>query len=143
MNANTEASDRVWLALQSYVGTPYQLGVFDCADLARLVLIDVFGRTIALAHDRHRPMGAAAQRREIAALRDEIAVQVAVPFTGCGALLWEPTPDGTYWHIGVVALRAGETWVLHNSHKLGGAHLHRLTDLQRWGLRLEGFYAWK
>lgn len=143
MNANTEASTPVWLALQSYVGTPYQPGIFDCADLARLVMQDVFGRSIALPLHRQRPLGVAGQRRAIASLRDEIAIRVDVPFTGCGVLLCETAPPSALWHIGVVALRGGETWVLHNSHKLGSAHLHRLSDLHRWGMHLDGYYAWK
>lgn len=136
-------TDNVFQALQRYVGTPYELGVFDCADLVAQVQREVFGREIALPAHRHRPLGAAAQRREIASLRDELAFAVAVPFDGCGALLFEPGPFAPLWHIGTAVQHAGETWILHNSEKLGSAHLHRLTDLQRWGMRLEGWYAWK
>lgn len=129
--------------LESYVGTPYVLGQFDCMDLARQVLREVFGLDVPLPDHRHRPLGAAGQRREIEAMRDDLAVRIDVPFTGCGALLFEPCKDTTLWHIGVVALHGGDIWILHNSAKLGSAHLHRLTDLQRWGLHLEGWYAWK
>lgn len=138
MNANVST----WRALQSYVGRPYVLGQFDCMDLAALVQREVFGREVALPAHRSRPAGAAGQRREIASLRDELAMPVAVPFTGCAALLREPQGTGELWHIGTVALHQGETWVLHNSHRLGSAHLHRLSDLQRWGMHLDGFYAW-
>lgn len=146
MTAATEispASVDQFRALQAYVGTPYRLGEFDCADLARMVQREVFGREIALPEHRRRPPGAAAQRREISSLRDELALRVDVPFTGCGALLFESGPFAPLWHIGTVALHKGETWILHNSEKLGSAHLHRLSDLQRWGMRLEGCYAWK
>ena len=129
--------------MQAYVGTPYLLGRFDCWDLAAQVLREVFGRETVVPDHRDRPLGAAGQRREIVALRDEVAVKVDVPFTGCGALLFEPGMFAPVWHIGVVALHGGEVWVLHNSEKLGSAHLQRLSDLQRFGMRLEGYYAWK
>lgn len=135
--------DAVFQKLQTFVGREYQLGQFDCADLAALVQREVFGREIGLPEHRHRPMGAAAQRREINSLRDGLAMRVDVPFTGCGALLYEPGIFAPIWHIGTVALHYGETWVLHASEKLGSAHLHRLKDLQRWGMHLEGYYAWK
>lgn len=131
------------LALQRYVGTPYRLGVFDCMDLTAQVQREVFGREICVPAQRERPAGAAGQRREIASLRDELALRVDVPFNGCAALLAEPLGNTEVWHIGTVALHRGEAWVLHNSHKLGSAHLNRLSDLQRWGMHLEGYYAWK
>lgn len=127
-------------ALERYVGVPYELGAFDCWDLAARVLREVFAVHVALPTDRARPAGAAGQRREIASLREEVATRVDVPFDGCGALFVE---QGGLWHIGVVALHQGEVWVLHNSAKLGSAHLQRLSDLQRFGLQLEGWYAWK
>lgn len=132
--------------IQQYVGTPYEAGVFDCWDLTARVLREVFGRRAALPADRSRPAGVAGQRREIFALRDQVAVRVHVPFTGCGVLLSEPHDGGQQWHIGVGAQISGETWVLHNSARLGSAHFHRLSDLLRWGMRLDdqgGFFAWK
>lgn len=136
-------SEAAFIALQAYVGLEYKLGLFDCADLAAKVQREVFGREISLPASRQRALGAAGQRREIASLRDQLAVRVDVPFTGCAALLTEGGPLGGTWHIGTVALHRGETWVLHNSHALGSAHLQRLADLQRWGMQLEGYYAWR
>lgn len=132
-----------WVAAQHYVGTPYELGVFDCADLAVQVQREVFGRTISLPTDRPRPGGAMGQAREIKRLRAQLAEPVARPSTGCAVVFY--TMDGPatpVWHVGTVFLYAGEPWVLHNSARMGSAALQRLADLQRLGLKLDGFYTW-
>jgi hypothetical protein len=134
-------TDDVFQRLQAYVGREYLPGVYDCAHLAADVQADLFGRHVALPGTH--PAGTAGQRRVIRAMRDELAAEIAVPFPGCAVLLTEPTPEGELLHIGTVALRHGEPWVLHNSAKLGSAHLHRLHDLQRWGMHFVGYYAWK
>lgn len=137
-------SDDAFLRMQDFVGMAYEPGVFDCWDFAALVLRQVFGRTPMASLTRNRPQGTAGQRREILSLRDRLAVKVDVPFTGCGVLLTEPEGPVVRWHIGLIAMHAGETWVLHNSASMGGSRMSRLTDLHlRWGMRLEGFYAWK
>lgn len=132
---------------QRYVGTPYVPGEFDCADLAVRVQRELFGREVALPVHRDRPAGTRGQAREIMRLRDTLADRVNIPADGCGVLLWEPTGEAGHdlrlWHIGTVFLHAGETWVLHNSERIGSAALHRLFDLQRWGMRVDGFYAWR
>lgn len=127
--------------LEAYVGRPYVPGTYDCAHLAADVREDLFGRSIDLpsAH----PGGTAGQRKVINALRDDLAIRIEVPFPGCAILLSEPTAEGDLLHIGTVGLRLGEVWVLHNSAKLGSAHLQRLTALHRYGMRFEGYYAWK
>jgi hypothetical protein len=130
--------------MQRYVGMPYVPGEFDCADLAQLVQFEVFNRRIALPAERRRPLGTAGQRGMILQMREALAVPVAVPFTGCGALFCELNDKGgDEFHIGTVCLHGGQTWVLHNSFPLGGVHLHDMAQLQRWGMKLEGWYAWK
>lgn len=130
----------VWRALQRYVGRPYEVGAFDCADLVVLVQDEVFCRPVRLpAH----PRGGAGQRAAVLRHRDAIAQRVAVPFTGAAVLFSDVSDKGDeHWHIGTVAVRLGEVWVLHNSHKMGGVRMDTLTDLQAWGMKFEGFYAW-
>lgn len=131
---------------EAYVGRPYEVGVFDCADLAVLVQREVFGRCVALPTHRQRPGGLMGQAREIHALRGALATPIAGGVSGAGVLMFETVAQNDVpsqlWHIGTVFVQGGETWVLHNSHAMGCAALHRLRDLRRWGLQLEGFYAW-
>lgn len=128
---------------QTYVGTLYRVGEFDCADLAAQVQRELFGRVIALPAQRKRPAGARGQAREIARLQADLADRIDLPVDGCGALFHEPDGDSQLWHIGTMFAHAGDWWVLHNSHKLQSAALHRLSDVKRFGLRLDGFYAWR
>lgn len=127
---------------QAYVGTPYLVGEFDCADLAVRVQHELWGRVVELPVHRKRPGGVMGQAREIHRLQAELARRVVLPVTGCGVLLHDGEARPT-WHIGTVFLHEGEVWVLHNSHTLGSAALHRLEDLRRFGLKVEGFYAWR
>jgi hypothetical protein len=132
----------VFKRLQDYVGREYRAGVYDCAHLVADVQADLFGRSISLPSVH--PMGSAGQRRVINAMRDELALEIAVPFPGCAALLSGRSNDGhEVLHIGTVALRHGEPWILHNSAHFGSAQLKRLSDLNSMGLSLKGWYAWK
>ena len=54
-----DCSTATWRALQAYVGRPYEVGAFDCADLAVLVQREVFGRAV---HLPTHPQGGAGQR---------------------------------------------------------------------------------
>ena len=133
---------RCWPKLNSTC-LPYVEGVFDCADLAAKVQCELFGLLVALPVHRKRPGGAMGQAREIHALQAEVADRIEQPVTGCGALMYEPTDNGQRWHIGTVFVAGGEVWLLHNSFTMACACLQRLADLQRFGARLEGYYAWR
>jgi type IV secretory pathway TrbD component len=128
---------------QGYVGIPYESGVFDCADLAAKVQLEMFGRTVDIPQARNRPAGVMGQAREIKRLQADLASPVAIACDGCGVLLWEQAGKVLMWHIGTAFMQGETVWVLHNSAKIGSAALQRLDDLTRWGLRVEGFYAWK
>ena len=45
-------------------------------------------------------------------------------------------------HVGVAVFQAGEWWVLHAFIKARAVVLHRVRDLGRQGLTLEGWYRW-
>lgn len=127
----------VFKRLQEYVGREYRVGTYDCAHLAADVQAELFGRDVALPGVH--PGGVAGQRAAINAMRDELAVQIQVPIPGCAVLLSE----GSVLHIGTVALRHDQVLVLHNSAKMGSAQFDPLEDLLRFGMKFEGYYAWK
>ena len=129
-------TDDMLSRFQQYVGREYRVD-YNCAHLARDVQFDQFAKVVHLPDTQ--PGGRAGQRRAILSMRDELAARIDVPFPGCAVLLEE----GGLLHIGSVALRMGEPWILHNSAKLGSAQLKPLADLQRMGMRFEGWYAWK
>jgi hypothetical protein len=122
---------------QSYVGTPYEAGVFDCADLVAKVQQEVWGRRPLL------PVHSARSAEVVQTLCEELARPVPEPETGDVVLMWlrEPEKGEAIWHLGTVFVEQGCAWVLHNSARRGAAVLHRLRDLPRMGLRVEGFYT--
>lgn len=131
----------VFKRLQEYVGREYRVD-YNCAHLSADVQLDVFNKVVHLP--AAAPGGQAGQRRLIRSMQDEMAVRIDVPFPGCAVLLSEPATDGgDLLHIGTVAVRVGEVFVLHNSAKLGSAQFDTLDDLQRMGMRFEGYFAWK
>lgn len=128
--------------LQRYVGRPYS-DAYNCAHLARDVQAEVFGRQVHLPGVM--PTGVAGQRAKINAMRDELAQSIPEPVDGCAVLMSGKDAQGReVLHIGTVALRApGDPYVLHNSAHFRSARYDRVSDLQRWGLRILGWYAWK
>lgn len=132
-------------AAQSYVGTEYVPGTYDCAHLFLDVQRKVFGRTVTVptALASHA-QGRAHQAAQISAARDALAQRISDPVHGCGVLITSPNDAGhLLWHLGTVFVYRGEVWVLHNSAVMGNASLNRLRDFAWRGQRIEGFYTWK
>lgn len=122
----------------NYIGMPYAVGRFDCAHLVEQVQREVFGRAIDLPKDRvsDRARDFSAQ---IGQHLPAFATVSATPAEGDLVLM-----VGAGWlnHIGVLVREAGEDWVLHNFIRARAVVLHRLRDLPRHGLALEGVYKW-
>ena len=134
-------TDDVFKRLQEYVGREYRVD-YNCAHLAADVQADLFGRVVSLPGVM--PGGSAGQRRMVNEMRDELAMEIAVPFPGCAVILSSRTDDGhEVLHIGTVALRQGEPYVLHNSAHFGSARFERLDSLKRHGMKFCGWFAWK
>lgn len=143
---NTRDETQDFADAQSYVGTEYVAGTYDCGHLFLDVQRQVFGRDLAMPvgfGPEHR-QGRAGQAHQIALVRDALADRIDQPVHGCAVLLTSPTDAGALlWHIGTVFVYRGNEWVLHNSHAMGSASLNRLRDFAWRGQRIEGFYTWK
>jgi hypothetical protein len=129
---------------QQYVGRIYIEGEFDCADLARVVHREQFGREIRLpAHRWHAGLAGAGRLRamtaQIEALKDDYAVRTLQPREGDGVLL---IGRGHLDHIGIYCVIEGVPWVLHAASNARQVVLHRVRDLPAQGLTVEGFYRW-
>lgn len=131
-----------------YVGRPYILGVFDCADLARAVQKEVFGRDVKLPQDRdYKVAGSGLGPRERFSLmsqqidrcKDDVARKTNTPIDGDAVLL---IARGHRQHIGIFCFICGERWVLHASDGSNQVVLQRERDLNIRGLRVEGYYRW-
>jgi len=118
-----------------YLGLPYAEA--DCAELAARVQREVFGREIGLPSERDGGPFALSDR--IAQHRGDYAEQVSRPRDGDAVLM---RARGRLNHIGVYCDIGGEGWVLHALRNAAQACRHRVTDLPRHQLELEGYYRW-
>lgn len=112
---------------------------YDCADLAIDVARELFGREIDLPTLRPRPQGTRGQAAALRVAMGELARPVDTPIDGDLVLMRLKGTEiaghiGTYLHV------AHEPHVLHTSLAMGFAALHKIRDLARYGLQLEGYY---
>lgn len=136
----------------AYVGRPYVEGEFDCAELARTVNREVFGRAIRLPAERWHAgkAGAArlmAMRAQIEDGKADYGVPTDAPQDGDAVLLYSRARlahIGLYCLIpqGLPSVVGGAAWVLHAADDARQAVRTRLRELERLGYRLEGYYTW-
>lgn len=129
------------LQLDRFVGIPYCPRHMDCADLALMVQCELFGRTVVLAGKRARPLDLEAQAAAIADYCSELGMAVKQPQDGDAVLMRDFDAEQA-GHIGIYLFTNYAPHVLHTSHKLGASVLHRVQDLQGFGLVIEGYYRW-
>lgn len=123
------------------MGISYGDGRFDCADFSAMVLDEVFGQKLELPPHNQRPGGAAGRRALIGRLSRKLAERLDAPCVGALCLMQAPFALGDVYHIGVAFEELGQWWILHNFREMGGVHLHRVSDLDLMGIKVEGFYA--
>lgn len=123
---------------EAYVGQPYVAGEHDCAVLAARVAREVFGRAVVLPEERDASR--LGRVRQIAAGAGELAAPVETPAEGDAVLM---ICAGRPSHVGVFCRIGGHDYVLHAMKNAGMVVLHRLRDLDKQGLSVEGFYRWK
>lgn len=128
---------------QRYVGMAYEDGVFDCSDLVALVQRELFGHDLKLPAHADRPGGRAGRRNVMRDMSKALAQPLDEPALGAVVIMQQPADDGRgmVWHLGVMFTDGQEWWVLHNVNTLGGVWLHRLRELGRLGIQVEGYYT--
>jgi len=154
---------------EGYIGLPYIPGAHDCAHLVERVQREIFGRAVAVPAERsgwrsrelsaqiaeaapglaRRRTGepqawdprAVLQEQDDACDGDPVLMIGAGRLNHIGVLV---TPLGQPVAVQPTALResVAECSVLHNFVRARQVVLTRVRDLPRWGLELEGVYAW-
>lgn len=119
----------------SYVGRPYVVNEFDCAELAATVRREVFGDEVSLPT---RVAGRERKNLQVEQCLADYGVETMAPEDGDAVLL----KYGARWHIGVYCRIGGGAFVLHGLKSAGQVVLHRLTALRALGYRIEGYYRW-
>ena len=125
---------------ESYIGRPYVLGESDCARLVCDVHRDVFLQPVP---EEAEPERAVSMYGRFEQMRDgvmEYGRPTETPQDGDVVLMF---CRGRPSHVGVYCYVNDEPCVLHAMKNVGMVVLHRLRDLPRVNLQLEGFYQWK
>lgn len=117
---------------------PYVVNQFDCGDLARLVLLEVFARNVAIP--AARGAGPFADSALVERCCDEIGERTDFPSDGDAVVM---IARGRLAHVGVFYVQNGVQWVLHNSREARQVVRHRVRELEGAGFKLDGFYKWK
>jgi hypothetical protein len=123
-----------------YVGLPYVDGVFDCTHLVGKVQEEVFERQIPLPTEREpTTFGLSAQvdrhkENYFVRLNEDEVEDGDVVIMKC---------KGRLNHIGVYFKKGETKYVLHNLKNVGAVVAHRLRDLDRVNIQLEGFYRFR
>ncbi|MDH5393948.1 MAG: hypothetical protein OEY11_12235 [Gammaproteobacteria bacterium] len=120
---------------EQYVGLPY--AVADCAALAAKVQLEVFGAVIKIPEARAGNVRALSE--QIIAAQTEVATPIAQPVEGCAVLMMG---RGRLNHVGVFTCINGIDYVLHAMRSAKQTVLHKICDLPKQGLTLEGYYRW-
>jgi len=123
---------------ENYVGMAYDKKTNNCALFAERVQREVFGREIHLPIDSS--FNYRTQARLIQSHKHIYAEPTDSPFEGDAVLM---NGRGNTSHIGVYCVVGGVAHVVHAMEKVGQVCLHRLRDLEKYGLAVEGFYQWK
>lgn len=125
---------------ETYIGKPYIKGEFDCARLVCDVRKEVFGLPVPAEADPERADSVYKRFNQMTDGVAEYGCRVDEPVEGDAVLMM---CRGRPSHIGVLCILNGEKYVLHAMENAGQVVLHKIRDLPRVNLQLEGFYRWK
>lgn len=125
---------------EQYIGEPYVHGQNDCARLVCRIRSEVFGHPVPTEADVERAASRLGRVSQVSDAVDAYGDRVEAPQEGDVALM---ICCGRPSHVGVYCLYHGERGVLHAMENAGQVVFHRLRDLSRVGLSVEGYYKWK
>lgn len=124
----------------SYIGRPYVLGEADCARLLVDVRNEVFKLPTPIEVDVQRAESRLGRFGQMTDLVDLYGEPTDSPQEGDAVLM---ICAGRPSHIGVYCLINGSECVLHAMENAGMVVLHKIRDLNKFFLKLEGYYKWK
>ncbi|MFZ4537812.1 hypothetical protein [Propionivibrio sp.] len=125
---------------EPYIGQPFVLGEADCARLLCQVRREVFHLPVPDESEVERKASRLGRCAQMSDGVEEFGTPVTDPVEGDAVLM---ICLGRPSHIGVFCRVNGEDSVLHALENVGMVVLHRLRDLPRIQLSVEGFYRWK
>lgn len=125
---------------ERYIGQEYEVGSADCARLLARVRREEFGLPVPSDIEVERAASRLGRVGQMEDLVSEFGALTDSPVDGDAVLM---VCRGRPSHIGVYASVGGEPCVLHAMENAGHVVLHRIRDLHRVFLSVEGYYTWK
>jgi len=123
-----------------YIGRPYVLGDADCARLLSDVRVEQFGLPVPSIVDVDRAQSRLGRAGQVDDLVHEYGAPTDSPKDGDAVLM---ICAGRPSHVGVYCLVDGDPCVLHAMQNAGMVVLHKIRELNRCFLKIEGYYSWK
>ena len=125
---------------EQYIGQPYEIGSADCARLLSQVRREVFHKSAPDEIEIERSQSRLGRVGQMTELVSAYGIATEAPNEGDVVLMY---CRGRPSHVGVFCVVNGEDCVLHAMENAGMVVLHRIRDLDRVFLTVEGFYTWK
>ena len=125
---------------EKYIGQPYMPHTADCARLLSRVRKEEFGLPVPTDIEVDRAQSRLGRIGQMKDLVQEFGTKTENPQDGDAVLM---ICRGRPSHIGVYCLIDNEPCVLHAMENADMVVLHRIRELNRVFLTVEGYYAWK
>jgi hypothetical protein len=125
---------------EKYIGQPYITGEADCAHTLAQIRKEVFGMDVPTDIEVERKASRLGRLGQMCDLVAEYGERTENPQEGDAVLM---CCKGRPNHIGAYCVVNGEPSVLHAMEQAGMVVLHRIRDLERVFITVEGYYSWK
>lgn len=125
---------------EKYVGQPYAVHTADCARLLSKVRQEQFNMPVPTDIEVERAASRLGRVGQMQDLVSEFGKKTENPQDGDAVLMMN---RGRPSHIGVYTVINGDPCVLHAMENAGMVVLHRIRELNRVFLTVEGYYSWK
>ena len=126
--------------VEGYIGNPYKIGSADCARLLTQVRREVFKLPVP---DELEVIRSESRLGRVGQITDLVGIyghRTESPIEGDAVLM---ICAGRPSHIGVFCLVNNEKCVLHAMENAGMVVLHKIRELEKFFLKVEGYYKWK
>jgi len=123
-----------------YIGNPYETNTADCARLLSKVRSEQFNLPVPQDIEIERAASRLGRVGQMQDLVSEFGERTENPQEGDAVLMF---CRGRPSHIGAYCIVDNEPCVLHAMENAGMVVLHRIRELDRVFLSVEGYYSWK
>jgi cell wall-associated NlpC family hydrolase len=124
---------------EQYIGRPYKLGEADCAALCIDVIENEFSGEVPDFCKTYRENTRLKRAEQLEELAKQATQKTETPSEGDIVLM---RCRGRPSHVGIYCLVDNESSVLHAMENAKMVVRHKLRDLPRYFLEVEGFYKW-